>query len=406
MPAHKTPRWTASELAILRAHYPVSGLPGTQPFLPNRSWRSIYVQAHKLGLATSHRPPARLPALQGDNLEEAIRLRGEGWSYGRIGAHFGCSEGGANNAVVRAVAERSGGKVARRDARGCLLPDEIERLRTLLKRGAKPCEIQRSMGISASRIAEERRRYNADLKARGKALLPPPGGGEAYPGAKLEPARRKEVERLFLDGIGTQKISEETGVSKTSCGRIRAKLVRRLKRKGECLPGCDLNGKRHVIKDSARYIPEASKERLRELIMERVPVARAAKIAGIGSKSAYAIRDGLKAELEARGETLPAPILPGRVSTPFHVARRAEWLRQGDHTRFRILVREHGEQEARRILKAEYAAERERLRREDPFAYQMERVRAGVTVSAKVPVRRADPTGTLGGIASAAMAAA
>lgn len=406
MPAHKTPRWTAVELAILREHYPVSGLPGTQPLLPNRSWHSIYVKAHKLGLATSHRPAARLPALRGDNLEEAIRLRGEGWSFARIGAHFGCSEGGANNAIVRALAERRGGKVARRDARGCLLPDEIERLRVLLKLGAKPCEIQRSMGISASRIAEERRRYNADLKARGKALLPPPGGGEAYPGAKLEPSARKEVERLFLEGFGTKKVSETTGVSKTSCVRIRAKLAARLRRKGERLPGCDLDGKRHVIKDSVRRIPEESKARLRQLIMERVPVARAAKMAGIGSKSAYAIRDALNAELEARGETLPAPILPGRVSTPFHAARRAEWLRKGDFTRFRILVRKHGEEEARRILKAEYAAERERMKREDPFAYQLERARNGAGVSVKIPLRRPDPTGTLGGIASAAMEAA
>lgn len=406
MPAHKTPRWAAAELAVLREYYPASGLPGVQPLLPQRSWRSIYVQAHKLGLHTDHRAPSRQPVLHGPQLEEAIRLRGEGWSYARIGAHFGCSEGGANNAIVRALAERNGARVARRDERGCLVPEEIERLRTLLKRGAKPCEIQRSMGISASRIAEERRRYNADLKARGKALLPPPGGGEAYSGAKLDPMKRKEVESLFLDGLGTAKASKASGVSKTSCIRIREKLVKRLRRKGECLPGCDLDGKRRVVKESNRHIPEESKQRLRQLILDRVPVSRAAKMAGIGSKSAYAIRDELKAEIEARGKALPAPILPGRVSTPFHVARRAEWLRKGDHSRFRALIREHGEEEARRVLKAEYAAEDERKRREDPFGYQLERVRQGAGLVRKVDISRAGPSGTLGGIASAAAAEA
>src|SRR5690606_9263367 len=135
---------------------------------------------------------------------------------------------------------------------------------------------------------------------------------EAYSGVKLTRAQRQEVEALFLQGLGTIKVSERTGVSKTSCTRIRSRLVKRLKRKGETLPGCDADGVRHVQAESSRHIPEELKQALREMLLDRVPVRRAAMLLAIGGSSAYRIRDELAAELAAQGKHLPRPKLPGR----------------------------------------------------------------------------------------------
>lgn len=345
--------------------------------------------------------------LSGPSLERAIALREQdGLSFARIGEQFGISEAGAANAVLAGLCARKGFRPAARDANGHLMPAEIERMRLMLRKGLKGVDIALRMGVSQSVVSHERRRYSAYLKANGKAPLPAPGNGEAYSGARIPAKMKREAERLFLEGYGNQKIHDATGISLTQIGRIRTRLVKRLKRKGECLPGCDANGKRHVIKDSVRRIPETSIQKLRELIMAGTPVLRASKIAGIGTCSAYRLRDRFKAELEAQGETLPAPKLPGRVKGAFHPCRRAGWLKPTDYTRYRTLIREHGEEEARRILKAEYAAEREKMRREDPFAYQMARLQEGAALTHKVDIRPAGPGYTLGGIASAAMEAA
>ena len=57
-----------------------------------------------------------------------------------------------------------------------------------------------------------------------------------------------------MQGLGSKKITERTGVSNTQVGRIRNRLIKRLGRKGECLPGCDRDGRRTVQKESARFI--------------------------------------------------------------------------------------------------------------------------------------------------------
>lgn len=314
MPAPRTPRWTKAEITILREHYPQGGLKAVQPLLPDRTWRAIYIMANKLGLKSEITVVAPKPKLAGAQLEEAICLREvEGWSFGRIGAHFGVAEASACNAVMIALCTRKGFTPAQRDAYGRLTKEGLERLRLALKKGWKGIDIQLHLGVSAGCVAEQRRRYNADLKARGKAPLPPAGGGEMYSGAKISRQMRGAVEQLYLQGLGTQKINRRTKVSHTTCLRIRTRLVNKLRRKGEALPGCDINGKRHVQAESARFITDEQKALLRELLLDRVPVRRAASMAAIGTSSCYRIRDELIEELRQKGETLPPPRLPGRV---------------------------------------------------------------------------------------------
>ncbi|BBD97569.1 hypothetical protein SAMIE_1010700 [Sphingobium amiense] len=311
-----TPRsapWTAQEIAILRAWYPAEGH-GIAPRLPGRSVHALQVKANKLGLTTAHRSSAPKSRLQGEALDEAVRLREvENWSFSAIGKHFGVCEASASNAVTTALCVRRGYRPAERDQHGRLTVEGIERLRYALKKGLKGIDIQLRLGVSAACVSEQRRRYNRELLARGKALLPPPGGGQAYSGARLSPAKRKQVEQLFLQGLGTQKIAEHTGVSRTSCTRIRTRLFRRLRRRGEVLPGCDAAGVRHVHAESARFVTDEQKELLRAMLLDRMPVQRAARELVIGASTAYHLRDAFAAELAAEGQALPPPRRPGRV---------------------------------------------------------------------------------------------
>lgn len=328
MPAHRTPRWISAELTQLRALYPAGGVGAVHAALPHRSIHAIHVKAHKLGLKCERIYDAPKAKLHGEALEEAIRLREvEEWSFARIGARFGLSEAGTCNAVFNALCIRRGFTPAQRDHAGHLTDHGRERLRLALKKGLKGVDIQLRLGISAGRIAEERRRYNRELKARGLAQLPPPGGGAAYSGVKLTRAQKAEVEASFMAGLGTARISTRLGVSKTSCTRIRNRLIRRMRRKGELLPGCDAQGVRRQTIESMARIHPAQRESLREELLAGVPVIRAARHCAIGSCSAYQLRDELKAELAARGEQLPATVLPGRV--PTGTFREEHWPPKG-----------------------------------------------------------------------------
>lgn len=367
MAAHRSPRYTAAEVALLREVYAVGGLKAALEALPHRSWHSIQVKASRLGLKVAI--PAwggRGCSVAGDNLEEAIRLReGEGWGFGRIGAHLGFCEASVTNAVMIEFCQRKGFTPASREASGRLTSESIDRLRWMLKKGLKGVEIQLRMGLSASTVAEQRRRYNAELKAKGKALLPPPGAGVAYSGVKLSRAKKQEAERLFLEGYGTAKVSAMSGVSKTSCTRIRNRLIARLKRRGEMLPGCDAKGRRITQKGSLHCIPSETIERLKTLLLDRVPVSRAAAMVGLGSCSAYRIRDKIKAEM---GDAFPEPIRPGRMRPLQREMIKAQAIPRDKLWRFRALVHVHGEVEARRLLRAEIAAERKAMTFEERVA--------------------------------------
>ena len=315
--------WTAQEIAALRAYYPTEGH-NVARRLPGRSVHALQVKAHKLGLKTTHKNPAPKPRLQGEAVEEAIRLREiENWSFSAIGKHFGVCEASACNVVTMALCVRRGYRPAERDQHGRLTAEGIERLRYALKKGFKGIEIQLRLGVSAACVSEQRRRYNRDLLARGKAPLPPPGGGQAYSGVKLSSAKRRQVEELFREGLGTQKIPERTGVSRTSCTRIRTRLFRRLRRKGEALPGCDSAGVRHVHAESIRFVTDEQKALLRAALLDRTPVQRAARELAIGASTAYRLRDAIAAELAGEGRILPPPRRPGRVRR--EPARDSSW---------------------------------------------------------------------------------
>lgn len=393
MPAHRAPRWTPREVAALRDSYRADGLEAAMKLLPGRSWHSIYVKAFKLGIRCEREPDAPRCRLQGDDLEEAIKLReADGWSFARIGAHFGIAESSACNAVMIALCTRKGFTPAERHANGRLTERGMERLRWCLKKGLKGVEIQLRLGLSASCIAEQRRRYNAELKANGKAALPPPGNGVAYSGARVSLATRREAERLFLEGFGTLKVSEQTGASKTVCTRIRGRLIRRLKKSGQSLPGCDVDGTRRVMRDHSRHVPDELRAKVRELILQRVPVRRAAAMCGVGTCTAYRIRDALKAEL---GD-IPKPRLPGKTKPLQREMMQAQAIPPASMWRYRLLVRQLGDaDQARAALRAELAEAKRNLTFED----QLELIAQGrLKIAAVQHFGPSDHARTLGGV--------
>lgn len=378
MSAHRTARWTQAEIAVLEEFYPSEGVDCVE-YLPGRTWMAVLQKANKLGLRCEKITPAPEGKLEGDALEEAIRLREqENWSFARIGAKFGISEASACNCVLIALCPRKGFRPAERDENGRLLPEGIKRLRYALKLGLKACDIQLRLGLSAGRVSLERRRYNAELKAAGKMLLPPPGKGETYSGVKLTAAKKREVEALFMEGLGTAKISERTGVSKTSCTRIRNRLRQRLSRKGETLPGCDVEGVRHEQAESARFVTDEQRALLFAALRNRTPVRRAALDLAIGLSTAYRLRDEFAAELAERGEELPAPRLPG--SSRRNAPRALTWPPAGPKQiyAFRALLTELSFSEAkerwRDMRRVEVAEEHGWS---PAFMRQMERVAEG-----------------------------
>ncbi|WP_454599089.1 hypothetical protein [Qipengyuania sp. SM2507] len=378
MPRPRTPPWSKQEIAALREFYPRQGIECVE-HLPGRSWRAIHQKAFKLGIACEKSTGAPKPKLQGNELKEAIRLREDkDWSFARIGAKFGVAESSACNAVLIALCPRKGFTPAERDENGRITAAGLERLRYALKKGLKGVDIQLRLGVSASCVAEQRRRYQRELKDRGKAPLPLPGGGAAYSGTKLTRAQTKAVEDLFLEGFGTLKVAERTGASKTSCTRIRGRLVRRLKRQGKTLPGCDESGTRHEQKESSRFVTPEQRQALRDMLLSGVPVARAARQLVIGACTAYLMRNQLAAELEARGASLPTP--DRNLSRRGSAARDRTWPPTGakEIYAFRALLRESPFDEAkaqwRREKRDAIAAENQRPR---TFEEQLARVRRG-----------------------------
>lgn len=327
--------WSSQELAILDEVFPAEGIKGAADALPERSCQAINVMASKRGLRSPVVGKAPTPRLKGDELEEAIRLREEqGWSFARIGVTYGVCESSACSAVLIALCARKGFTPAQRDTNGRLTEEGKERVRLALRKGLKGVDIQLRLGVSASCVAEQRRRYQRDLKARGKATLPPPGGGKAYSGVKVPKSKKAEIEALYLTGLGAARIAQRTGASKTTCLRVRRRLIKRLARQGKTLPGCDITGRRTAQVGSARHITAAQIDALRNLLLDRMPVQAAAATVAIGSCSAYRIRDQLAREFEAAGQQLPKPIRSGRHRAG--EAPTAYWPPQGPSEIFRF----------------------------------------------------------------------
>lgn len=404
--------WSEEEDEIIRRYYPDNGPKGVALHLTEvkRSLAAISMHAHKLGVACNLRAQAPTFRMTQAEIRSAQALHDAGESYTAIAKKLGYAATTVSNALIIEEGKRRGYTPLPRDEFGGLTPDSLAKLREMLRKGMKGVDIQMRAGVSAACVAEQRRRYSAYLRRTRKVPLPQPGNGERYSGAKLAKENVRAAEALFMEGFGQLKIVERTGLSKTSVARIRIKLVRRLRRKKIALPGCELDSTRRRQKESLRFVPEEAKAKLRALLMERVPVLRAAKLSGIGTCTAYKLRDELKAELEERGETLPKPKLPGRVRGK-HPEIRAleEWMPEGAAGiyHYRALVKAHGEEEARRILKAEKeearAAQAKKTPRVLSFEEQLERVRRGAGLAPAFKPKRADPDFTLGGVATGAL---
>lgn len=299
--------WSSAELHVLETVYVERGVLAAMAQLPGRSDGAIFQKAFKLGLKCAAQGFPR--GSYREISEEAWRLRHEeNLSYSSIGHLLGVCEAQATNAVLYAECIKAGHTPLQRHGGGRLHAEGRVRLRTMFRKGWTHRRIQEWTGCPAATLTRERKLYDAELKAKGLAPLPPIGGGLRYPGAKIPRDLRRAVERLYLEGFGTATVSRRTAVSKTHCLRTRQKLINRLRRKGECLPGCDIKGRRLVVIGHRRHIPPELIAHMRRLLLKGgASVAKCAEIAGIGSCSGYKIFHQLKAEMEAQGRALPMP---------------------------------------------------------------------------------------------------
>jgi hypothetical protein len=393
--------WSEPELEVLRTVYVERGLEAAIPLLPLRSRQSIYVKANKLGLLTEHRPVRK--GVYRSNAGAALKLRQQGLSYRAIGEQLGMCEAAATNAVLLAECGAAGHRPLERGQDGRISLAGRERLRFMLRKGMRHRDIQARCGIAAATITRERRLYEAELKERRLAPLSPAGGGERYSGARLSAADRKEVERLYIEGWGAGKISTRTGVSRTHVLRIREALIGRLKRKRQSLAGCDQDGRRIAYKGHRRSIPPANLARLRELILEGEPVIRAARLAVVGSCTAYRLFHTLQAELAADGKTiLPKPWRGKRRQQMAHIQAPALPGKRWGIDRYRALVHDGAEhEEAVRLVRAEWKAKVAAMPFEERTRHQLA---GGGKIAAVVRIERAGPQHTLGGIATGALA--
>lgn len=418
----KKPPWSNRELKVLRTVYVEQGLEAAATLLPGRARKSIYVQANRLGLKTRHRPARH--GIYRKLAAQALELRKNGLSYRAIGEHLGMCAAAATNAVLAAECLAAGHRPLERGPDGRIAAAGRERIRLMLRKGLKHRDIQLRCGIAAATVTRERRLYEKELKERRMAPLPPPGGGERYSGARIPAAMKREVERLYLEGWGAGKISDRTGVSRSQVLRIREKLVARLKRKGECLPGCDRKGRRVKMRDHLRSIPEGTIEKLRGLLMEGCSVRSAAFECVVGLCRAYKEFHKLEAELAAAGKTMPRD--NWRHGSKREKSRASAPLPGGSWAidRYRALLRQMPPDEARAQVIGEYRArhaseleEIERRRRLEEarrrheanrpktFDEQIAALAAGKgRLVQKMVVRRPDPDGTLGGIATGMLA--
>jgi transposase len=414
MPHPKAPEWTEDEIEVLRTVYVDQGLVAAMKLLPGRNDGSIHQKAHKLGLKTTAQ---RFPLGSFMEIaEEAWHLRHEEkLSYASIGAELGVCEANATNAVLYAGCKRAGHRPIERSPGGKLLPEGRERLRLMFRKGWTHRKIQEWTGAPASMCSRERRRYAKELKAKGLAPLPAIGGGERYSGAKIAPAVKREVERLYLEGFGTAKITKMTGVSNTHCLRTRDRLIKRLKRQGKCLPGCDENGVRRVMREHSRRIPESSIAKFKKYIRDGETVARAARLAVIGRSSAdkivhQMIADGFVLRTKPwRGRDRQAKQLQSTQDIPggrWGIDRYRAAIHAGKtHLQAVNEVRRDWEAKiaAERAEFAERHAQQKKDRKPLSFEEQLAAVeRGGKLVPAFRPTRPA-PDMTLGGVATGAL---
>jgi hypothetical protein len=72
-PAHKRPRWSASEIAIMRQHYPTGGAPRCRALLPERRTCAIHWRARTLGLSAPKNDGRAERIITTQFIDDAIR---------------------------------------------------------------------------------------------------------------------------------------------------------------------------------------------------------------------------------------------------------------------------------------------------------------------------------------------
>ncbi len=405
----RRPHYSKREDQILARLFPKDGAEACQAKLRRRSLPSIKQRAAILGLKPpcDQRHQGLRRTLCDVQAGQALDMRDQGMAFAKIGSHFGVCEATATNAVLHAQCLRAGGTPARRDASGAILARDIERLRAMLRSGERGCAIARALGISANSVSYHRRKYQAELDQSGAAYrLPPPGAGTPYSGRKLTNKEREAVVALLKSGLGAMRVARQTGVSKTHIGRIRRTLIKEMALQGKTLAGCTSDGSRLVTLKSTRFVTAEQTARLRQLLIERIPVRRAALLTGIGGCTAYRLRDDLRVELAAKGETLPNPILPGRVRV-----LSGNTLPGHDIYRFRALLETTSFDEARQQLSKAHppAHSNETVAttitptsppKRLTFAEQLERVARGGKLISVQPFHRQVAAITYGGVCS------
>jgi transposase len=290
--------WTNREDEIVCRFY-AKGAGEVAALLPGRTIEAIRLRAKKLGVAGSTPQGLRKPCAAEDR-DAIIGLHDQGMSYEAIARTLGIDAQAVSNAILAIECERAGFTPAQRDASGGLVAREVRRMRDLILEGLPNVEIQRRMAVSASCVSHHRRRMN-----KAGERVPAPGQGLRYSGSRYPDDVRAQVDLHFMQGYGCAKVAELTGIHVSAAKRRRRELVQRLAARNECLPGCDLEGKRIVVRESASFITPQQKVDLQWLYLRGWPTAPAADYLGIGRSKAYEIVDAVKAQLRREGKPQP-----------------------------------------------------------------------------------------------------
>ena len=295
--------WTRREEEIVCRFY-AKGVDEVAALLPGRTVEAIRLRAVRLGVAAPTPRGLRQPCA-GEDRDAIIALHDQGMGYTAIARTLGLDPQAVSNAVLITACERAGFTPAQRDASGGLLAAEVSRINAFIREGLPNVEIQRRMAVSAACVSHYRRR----LKKAGEQVTPT-GQGLRYGGTRYPDDVRSQVELHFMQGYGAAKVAELAGVSTTFAKKFRLKLVDRLARKGECLPGCDSTGRRVAVKESASFVTDQQKVDLQWLWLHGWAVAPAAIRLGIGRSTAYKIVQALKDDLIVQGRAFPRTLSP------------------------------------------------------------------------------------------------
>lgn len=297
--------WTHREEEIVCRFYD-KGVGEVAALLPGRTVEAIRQRAVRLGVAGSTPAGLRKPCASEDR-EAIMGLHDQGMGYEAIARIVGVKPQAVSNAILAIECERAGFVPAQRDGAGGLIQQEVQRIRAFIREGLPNVEIQRRMAVSAACVSNYRRR----MKRSGEDIVPA-GKGLRYAGTRYGNDVRQQVDQHFMQGYGAAKVADLAGVHVSFAKKRRRHLVERLARKGECLPGCDITGRRIHVKQSSRFVTEQQKVDLQWLWLNGWAVSPAARHLGIGASTAHNIIRTAKDQLVADGKPFPRMLPQGK----------------------------------------------------------------------------------------------